>query len=874
MDIEAEQRLFDACLAAPGDAARLLAECPDRRLAARVRRLLELHDAEPQRLETPALLGMAPPRRVGSFELLERLGEGGIGEVWLAEQQQPVRRHVALKIIKFGLGTQEVLARFELERQTLAMLTHPTVARFHDAGTTPDGRPWFAMEYVPGLPITRFCDEQRLSVEERLALFAEVCAGVQHAHLRGVIHRDLKPSNILVMQVDGHPLPKIIDFGIAKATTATSPATDGLTRVGHLLGTPEYMSPEQAQLSPLDIDARTDVYSLGLLLYELLTGTRPYEVTRDCFDPAVITREIVDGEVERPSVRVLRPDPAADLRAEARNTTVRQLAARLRGDLDWIVLKALEKDRNRRYASPGELCADLERAATDRPVTAGPPSLPYLLGKFARRHRIAVAAAAGLFIASLLFGSGMALFAYRAVAERDRANREAEVAQRVTQFTAGIFAGADPATAGSSEVSARQLLDAGVQRLEEQFAGEREDVQAALLEAAGNAYRGLGEYERAQPLLDRAVQLRAGSAPDTPLVHARALHSQAVLARARGDLIDAENRLRNAVRDFERSGTIGAEGARQARLELAHVLRLRSQLEEAEAIAAALVQEYQALSPPDNGGLAMALTAHGRILAERGRLDDSLPLLMRGLELHRRAFGDFDPRTSEAKDGLASVLVTLARSAEAEVLLREILEDTRRIYGGKHPEVGVVLNNLGNAVSDFPGRFDEAERIYRDSIAVFRGNPAAPRKELATSLNNLAALYLRQERWEEARQASEEAAGIRMQVLGPDHPHTASAQLAQALALNRLGRYREAEALLRQVLATYDAQLGREHWQSGNAHLGIVLTNLGRFGEAGAMLEEARRVLTASLGDDHYRTVNASRALEDLAAARRRAAAR
>nr|PZN61739.1 MAG: serine/threonine protein kinase [Pseudomonadota bacterium] len=386
MDIEAEQRLFDACLAAPGDAARLLAECPDRRLAARVRRLLELHDAEPQRLETPALLGMAPPRRVGSFELLERLGEGGIGEVWLAEQQQPVRRHVALKIIKFGLGTQEVLARFELERQTLAMLTHPTVARFHDAGTTPDGRPWFAMEYVPGLPITRFCDEQRLGVEERLALFAEVCAGVQHAHLRGVIHRDLKPSNILVMQVDGHPLPKIIDFGIAKATTATSPATDGLTRVGHLLGTPEYMSPEQAQLSPLDIDARTDVYSLGLLLYELLTGTRPYEVTRDCFDPAVITREIVDGEVERPSVRVLRPDPAADLRAEARNTTVRQLAARLRGDLDWIVLKALEKDRNRRYASPGELCADLERAATDRPVTAGPPSLPYLPGKFPGGH--------------------------------------------------------------------------------------------------------------------------------------------------------------------------------------------------------------------------------------------------------------------------------------------------------------------------------------------------------------------------------------------------------------------------------------------------------------------------------------------------------
>src|SRR5690606_3139822 len=313
---------------------------------------------------------------------------------------------------------------------------------------------------------------------------------------------------------------------------------------GHLLGTPEYMSPEQAQLSPLEIDARTDVYSLGLLMYELLTGTRPYEVTRDSFDPSVIARDILEGHVERPSLRVARPEVAADLRAEARGLTTRALAARLRGDLDWIVMKALEKDRARRYDSPGELCGDLDRAASDRPVIAGPPSLIYLLGKFARRHRMAVAGAAGLFVASLLFGSGMALFAYRAVAERDRANREAVVAQRVTQFTAGVFAGADPASAGSSEVSARQLLDAGVQRLEQQFANEREDVQAALLEAAGNAYRGLGEYERARPLLDRAVELRAHSAPDSPLVHARALHSQAMLARARGDLIDAENRLR------------------------------------------------------------------------------------------------------------------------------------------------------------------------------------------------------------------------------------------------------------------------------------------------------------------------------------------
>src|SRR5690606_3129831 len=460
-----------------------------------------------------------------------------------------------------------------------------------------------------------------------------------------------------------------------------------------------------------------------------------------------------------------------------------------------------------------------------------------------------------------------------AVAERDRANREAEVALRVTQFTAGIFAGADPATAGSSEVSARQLLDAGVQRLEQQFADEREDVQAALLEAAGNAYRGLGEYELARPLLDRAVELRAGSAPDTPLVHARALHSQAMLARARGDLIDAENRLRNAVREFARGGDTGADGARAARLELAQVLRLRSRLDEAEDIVNALVGEYQQRMPQDRGGLAMALTAQGRILAERGRVDEALPVLLRGLELHRRAYGDFDPRTSEAKDGLASVLVTMARSAEAESLLREILEDTRRIYGPGHPEVGVVLNNLGNAVSDFPERLAEAEGIYLESVALFRDNPAAPRKELATSLNNLAAVYLRQQRWEAARDASVEATQLRIQALGEEHPHTASSRLAQALALSRLGQFREAEALLREALGTYDAQRGRAHWQSGNArvYLGTVLTNPGSHAEAKTVLDEALQVLTPALGEDHYRTQNAREALAALATARMRA---
>ncbi|HMA11064.1 MAG TPA: serine/threonine-protein kinase, partial [Steroidobacteraceae bacterium] len=593
MSIEAEQALFDACQSAADDAAResLLANHPDQALALRVRRLLQHAAVEEPFAEHSPLPDAGLPRQIGPFRVLERLGEGAIGEVFLAEQLQPVRRRVALKVLKLGLGSREVMARFDLERQTLAMMTHPAVARILDAGTTADGRPYFAMEYVPGIAITRYCDERRLPLAQRLALFTEVCAGVQHAHLRGVIHRDLKPGNILVADIDGRAQPKIIDFGIAKATSPAAATSDAFTRIGHVLGTPEYMSPEQVQLSPLDIDARTDVYSLGVLLYELLTGGRPYHVTRDSFDPALIAREILEGEVPRPSQLAADDGPEGVTRAAARGLEPRQLAARLRGDLDWIVLKAMERDRQQRYGSIAEFAADLERARTHQPVTAGPPSLPYVLGKLARRHRLGVAVLTTIVAAVLLFGTGMAWLAHRAEIERDRANREADVARRVTEFTAGLFAGADPASSGRNDVTARQLLDQGVMRLEAQLAREPADVQAALFEAAANAYRGMGEYAKAAPLVERAVMLRATAAGTAPVEHARALHSQAALARARGDFIQAEARLRGAVRELASTRPTDSAALREAKLELAQVLRLRSRLEEAEGLAQDLVRE-------------------------------------------------------------------------------------------------------------------------------------------------------------------------------------------------------------------------------------------------------------------------------------------
>ncbi|MEE8201568.1 MAG: protein kinase, partial [Candidatus Acidoferrales bacterium] len=344
---------------------------------------------ERQSQEQASLLADKVPERIGPYRILEQLGEGGMGMVYLAQQEQPFRRRVALKIIKLGMDTREVIARFESERQALALMNHPHIARVFDAGTTEQGRPYFVMEHVAGIPITKYCDQHRLSIQERLQLFTQVCQAIHHAHQKGIIHRDIKASNVLVAVEEGKPVPKVIDFGVAKATNQRLTDKTLYTQLGSSIGTPEYMSPEQAESSGLDVDKTTDIYSLGILLYELLVGVFPFNLLMTRFD--AMLRTIRDKEPPKLTTRLSSLGEKASEIAKRRHTDIRSLSRKLRGELDWITQKAMEKDRTRRYQTASELAADIGRYLKNEPVLAGPPSVAYRLRKFAVRNKGALA---------------------------------------------------------------------------------------------------------------------------------------------------------------------------------------------------------------------------------------------------------------------------------------------------------------------------------------------------------------------------------------------------------------------------------------------------------------------------------------------------
>ena len=669
----------------------------------------------------PLPAGGVGPRTIGPYRLLRRLGEGGMGEVWLAEQTEPIRREVAVKLVKAGMDTRRVVARFEAERQALALMDHPAIAKVLDGGSTPEGRPYFVMERVAGVPLGQYCDEHRLGTRQRLELLARVCDGVQHAHQKAIIHRDLKPSNVLVANVDGVPQPRIIDFGIAKATGARLSENALTTEYGALMGTPEYMSPEQADPASDDVDTRADVYALGVMLYELLSGALPFasQALRGG-TPQELRRKLVEIDPPTPSARLRGLGGEAAEVASLRGTAPDTLAGELRGDLDAIVMKAMEKDRDRRYASAAELAADLRRALADQPVEARPASAGYRLKKYVRRHRagVALAATVGLLLAA--FTVALAFQVRTVTRERDRANREAEAANRIAGFMVGLFKVSNPSEARGRSVTARELLDQASREIQ---AGLDQDplLRARLQHTMGVSYRELGLYTAARPLLERALESR------TRLLGPAA--APTLESRLAMSTLGAQEHRGAEVVPFDRETVALARQALGPRhpVTLDASQRLGVTLadlpEPAGGEGVALLREVieadrQALGAEAEQTLGARLDL-ADALSHQGRFAEAGPLRAGVLEIFLRGLGVDHPKTVALLINTAADLNVQGKFAEAEPLHLQALEASRRVYGPEHPATLEIMLNLGVARSA-QHRHAEAEQIEREALAIER----------------------------------------------------------------------------------------------------------------------------------------------------------
>jgi tetratricopeptide (TPR) repeat protein len=809
---------------------------------------------------------------IGRYKLLEVIGEGGFGTVWMAEQREPVKRRVALKIIKLGMDTRQVIARFEAERQALALMDHPSIAKVFDAGSTENGRPYFVMEYIKGVPILEYCDTERLSTDARLQIFAEICQAIQHAHQKGVIHRDIKPGNVLVTMHDGLPVPKVIDFGIAKATSAELTQKTLFTEHRQIIGTPAYMSPEQAEMSGLDIDTRSDIYSLGVLLYELLTGTTPFaskELMSGGF--AEMMRIIREVEPQKPSTRLSTLGKEATRTAQQRMASdPRRLASILQGDLDWIVMKCLEKDRTRRYDSASGLAADVRRHLRDEPVSAGAPGAAYRLRKFLKRHRGPVIAAS-IIVGVLLLGiAGTTLGLTRALNEGARANAAAARATAAAKAEAEAKAVALENERRALDESAR----AERARAEESRARSRAETITGFVVAAlrsGDA-QNLGEVQGAGQdmtilaAMDSAVrEIQSGRFKNDPETELDLLSTIAQILRNNGRTPAAEPLVTRALELARRQHPSDHAKLAMALEHVAHVREELGRLEEAEPLMREALAMRRRLHRDTDSALAGTLQSLGMLLLSKGELDEASRLCTEALDLSRGLHPGDHTEVAICLNNLALVRQSQGKPIEAQPLFTEALEMHRRLYPGDHPEVAAGLNNLGIVRAKL-GDTRAAAELFEQCLAMrerlYRGDHPA----VAVALANLAAVLRDLNRLQEAETLARRALEVRRRLYQGDHPVIAASLLTLGTVEWKLGRLDEAEGLFVEAL-----DINRRVSRGDNpdtatvlSSLGLVRREQGRPAASEPLLTEALRMRERLLAGDHPVIVSTLRSLAEV----------
>jgi tetratricopeptide (TPR) repeat protein len=812
-------------------------------------------------------------KTIGRYKVLEKLGEGGFGVVYVAHQEEPVRRRVALKVIKLGMDTKEVIARFEQERQALALMDHPNIAKVLDAGATASGRPYFVMEWVKGERITDYCDKQSLTTRQRLDLFVQICHAIQHAHQKGIIHRDIKPSNILVAVQDGAPVPKVIDFGIAKATQQRLTEKTVYTALGDFVGTPAYMSPEQAELTGQDIDTRSDIYSLGVLLYELLTGKTPFE-TKDLLAKGIeeMRRAIREEEPRRPSTRLTTMD-AGELTTTAkhRQTDSPKLVHLVRGDLDWIAMKCLEKDRTRRYDTANGLARDVQRHLAGEPVEAAPPSAPYRFKKFLRRHRGQVIAG-GVVALALILGMLGTIWqatvasaqrdkarseAARAVAAESQAQRRADELQKVADFQGAMLAQVDPAAAGvrlAQDVRARfaaALAKAALPEKERQAQEELFEGQWSRVNAT----------DAALELIDSTILKPAVSAIDKqftgqPAIAATLRHVLAERYHQLG-LDDAALALEQQAL-AERRRVLG-EAHPDTLLSLGNVGAFLSALgksDAAEACYREALEKSRRVRGDDNPDTLTCIANLGNLLLEKGQLSEAEPLFREALKGRRQRLGDEHPDTLDSMKDWATLLMEQGKLAEAETNYHEVLAKRRRVLGEENRQTFSSINDLA-VVLQKQGKLDESVKYLREVTEKKRRILGEAHPSTLSSVQSLGSVLDSSGHPAEAESLLREALAKEQQLLGPDHPSTLVSLGNLAVFLIGQDKFAEAEPLCRETLERRRRVLGADHSETlvANNVMGLVLIRQGKLAEGEPYWRQALATARRVLGPAHPETL-------------------